>query len=154
MLSLLTPSLFSELPHLFIFLFELFFKKGLTNPLPLAIMLKYEIRRHGQVVRHGSAKPSSPVRIRVAPPNTKTLTHRVGVFCVSGWFPLEERDARRNLPSHLHKSHTPCYVAPCRDVVGHASGWRLQKLKRPFEVALIFIQSEGLACNHALWACM
>ena len=30
--------------------------------------------------------------------NTKTLTHRVGVFCVSGWFPLEGRDARRNLP--------------------------------------------------------
>ena len=54
-----------------IFLFQLFSKKGLTNPLPLAIILKYEIRRHGQVVRHGSAKPSSPVRIRVAPPNTK-----------------------------------------------------------------------------------
>ena len=29
------------------------------------------IRRHGQAVRHGSAKPLSPVRFRVAPPTQK-----------------------------------------------------------------------------------
>ena len=29
------------------------------------------MRRHGQVVRHGSAKPLSPVRIRVAPPKNE-----------------------------------------------------------------------------------
>ena len=28
------------------------------------------------------------------------------------------------------------------------------KNKQPNRVAYFFIQSEGLACNHALWACM
>ena len=61
-------------------LFSKFFKKGLTKRQHLAIILKYEIRRHGQVVRHGSAKPLSPVRIRVAPP--KNEAPQMGCFFV------------------------------------------------------------------------
>ena len=41
-----------------------------------------KIRRHSQAVRQRSAKPSSPVRFRVAPPAEKP-THRVG-FSVGG----------------------------------------------------------------------
>ena len=59
----------------------------------LAIILKYEIRRHGQVVRHGSAKPSSPVRIRVAPPKRKMLTQRRGRFCF--WTHRADSDGRK-----------------------------------------------------------
>ena len=38
------------------------------------------IRRHGQAVRHGSAKPLSPVRFRVAPPKRNTSFWEVFLF--------------------------------------------------------------------------
>ena len=40
------------------------------------------IWRHGQAVRHGSAKPLSPVRFRVAPPKREGHATRVLLFLV------------------------------------------------------------------------
>ena len=54
-----------------------------------AAAFSYRFRRHGQAVRHGSAKPSSPVRFRVAPPKQKHP--KEGAFVLGVVLPQSKR---------------------------------------------------------------
>ena len=95
-------------------------QKALTNRVCYDIISAFQIWRHGQAVRQRSATPLSPVRFRVAPPKQKAPNRVLFRFGEVTW--CEER-----------------YTSPpAASVLGHDSGWRLQKKENKSKDLLSF----------------
>ena len=84
-------------------------------------------RHHSQAVRQRSAKPSSPVRFRVAPPKIKTNPNGL-VLIFGSPTPLRTFHANVKTGSQIRRrARTACEVAARRDFLpaGQTSGWEL-----------------------------
>ena len=91
------------------------------------IPLPCTIRRHSQAVRQRSAKPSSPVRFRVAPPKIKTNPNGL-VLIFGSSTPFRTFRFYATSGSQIRRrARTACEVAARRDFLpeGQTSGWEL-----------------------------
>ena len=100
------------------------------------LRVRFLSRRHSQAVRQRSAKPSSPVRFRVAPPE-KAGPNRVGFFCSHrriGPAPPENMRRRKS----IEKAGGIRFAALGLPVAIRDSGWRLQKKALAFYASAFF----------------